>query len=213
MKQLDAVYLADLHQKDDYRSLAVGMQALDWHHIDQVNWENDYPYRPTVQFQIAYSQQAMVLHYQVEETFLRAQAVHSNGNVWEDSCVEFFVSFDQREHYYNFEFNILGTGLIGYGPETKSARRRLSASEIQKVKTFTQIQQIDGVKTWQIMLVIPVELVNKDYESLRGTQAFGNFYKCGDALPDPHFVSWNPITHERPNFHLPAYFGQINFQR
>ena len=48
-------------------------------------------------------------------------------------------------------------------------------------------------------------------ESLKGVCATANFYKCGDDLPEPHFVSWNKIEAPTPNFHLPKYFGEIEF--
>ena len=38
-----------------------------------------------------------------------------------------------------------------------------------------------------------------------------NVYKCGDLLPVPHFISWNPITTESPDFHRPEFFGQMRF--
>lgn len=39
-----------------------------------------------------------------------------------------------------------------------------------------------------------------------------NFYKCGDKLQTPHFLSWNPINLEKPNFHCPEFFGTLNFE-
>src|SRR3546814_9695772 len=45
--------------------------------------------------------------------------------------------------------------------------------------------------------------------SLAGRRCTGNFYKCGDDLPEPHYVAWNPIDNPTPNFHLPQYFGEL----
>jgi hypothetical protein len=45
-----------------------------------------------------------------------------------------------------------------------------------------------------------------------GMTATGNVYKCGDNLPVPHFISWNPITTENPDFHRPDFFGQMKFE-
>ncbi|MBC7416687.1 MAG: hypothetical protein H7325_00845, partial [Pedobacter sp.] len=37
--------------------------------------------------------------------------------------------------------------------------------------------------------------------------------KCGDDLPKPHYLSWNPITNvAEPNFHLPEFFANAIFQ-
>jgi hypothetical protein len=65
---------------------------------------------------------------------------------------------------------------------------------------------------WELSLVIPIDvfLLNK-LNTLDGLDAKGNFYKCGDNLKVPHFLSWNPIENEKPNFHLPQFFGKILF--
>ncbi|HEX8038127.1 MAG TPA: carbohydrate-binding family 9-like protein [Chryseosolibacter sp.] len=38
-----------------------------------------------------------------------------------------------------------------------------------------------------------------------------DFYKCGDNLPEPHFITWNDVKAPKPDFHLPEFFGRINF--
>ena len=35
--------------------------------------------------------------------------------------------------------------------------------------------------------------------------------KCGDDLTVPHFLSWNPIKTEKPDFHRPEFFGTVKF--
>lgn len=47
---------------------------------------------------------------------------------------------------------------------------------------------------------------------LDGKTMKGNFYKCGDKLQTPHFLSWSPIGLERPMFHCPAFFGTLSFE-
>jgi hypothetical protein len=40
----------------------------------------------------------------------------------------------------------------------------------------------------------------------------GNFYKCGDELGVPHFVSWTKIKTDSPAFHMPEFFGGLEFE-
>ena len=40
----------------------------------------------------------------------------------------------------------------------------------------------------------------------------GNFYKCGNQLPKPHFLSWNPIPTDNVQFHCPEFFGELDFE-
>lgn len=196
----------------DYASLSKGLFGLDWNQIDQAPWQTEFPVNPEVKFQIAYDQESIYVHYHVQEEFVKAQYIRPNENIWEDSCVEFFISFDDRQTYYNFEFNVLGAGLIGYGTSDKASRNRLTAEEILSVSTFTQVKNIQGNKTWDTILVIPISLFGKKADELVGKTVQANFYKCGDSLPNPHFVAWNNIDFPKPNFHLPAFFGEIKFQ-
>jgi hypothetical protein len=48
--------------------------------------------------------------------------------------------------------------------------------------------------------------------NLSGVQAQANFYKCGDKLKQPHYLSWKPVLTSNPDFHQPKYFGEISFQ-
>ena len=130
----------------DYSNLAKQLNDLDWNAIDEAPWKAEYPYTPQAKFQIAYDQNGIYLHYDIDEEFVKGEFIRPNENIWEDSCVEFFVSFDGRKTYYNLEFNVLGTGLIGYGTAEKSSRNRLSAEEILTVDTISQIKTVNGRK-------------------------------------------------------------------
>lgn len=196
----------------DYASLAKNMNSLVWHDIAAAPWKSEFPYIPKVQFQVGYNDQYILLHYSVEEKFVKGQYIRPNENVWEDSCVEFFVSFDNRETYYNVEFNVLGVGLVGYGTSIKSNRNRLSAEEILQINAYSSVQTVAGKKSWQQILQIPFHTFKVNAEELQGKQAHANFYKCGDALPNPHFIAWNDIDNPTPNFHLPQYFGEVAFK-
>ncbi len=50
------------------------------------------------------------------------------------------------------------------------------------------------------------------FHSWDGIKAKANVYKCGDNLSKPHFLSWNPIHHPTPNFHLPEFFGTLELE-
>ena len=194
----------------DFSGLKNLFQSVERNAIDQCPWSAEFPYKPTVDFAVLHNEDAIILNYQVEEQFVKGQFIRPNENVWEDSCVEFFTSLDNKETYFNFEFNVLGTGLIGYGSSVKSERNRLSAEQIETVNTFTQVNNIAGRKKWEIFLVIPKALLGESEFS--GKSYHANFYKCGDALPEPHFIAWNAIDNPKPNFHLPQFFGELVFE-
>ena len=197
----------------NYFQLQNNLVDLAWHSISHVNWPEEYPYKPNVNFQIAHDDKTMYLHFVVEEEFVKAQYIRANESVWEDSCVEFFISFNNKQTYFNLEFNVLGTGLIGYGSSVKSERKRLCVEQIEAVKTATSVVCAAGKKTWSIIWVVPVEIFQAaNITSFSKINGYGNLYKCGDSLPHPHFISWNKIDNPTPNFHLPLFFGDINFE-
>ena len=81
--------------------------GIEFQPLDVVNWK-DYPYKPEVSFRIAHTGREILLHYKVKEASVRAVASGDNGRVWEDACVEFFVSPEGDDRYYNFECNCVG---------------------------------------------------------------------------------------------------------
>lgn len=193
----------------DFKVLENVFEKLSWDTIDQCPWESEFPYRPEVLFQMAHSDDYIYLHYKVSEEFVKAQYVCPNDNVWEDSCVEFFLSLDQKKTYYNFEFNVLATGLVGYGPAIKSERKRWSDTAVESIEACIQVVKKEGKKVWESYLLIPKRSFGNS--SFSGKTYHANFYKCGDGLPNPHFVAWNAIHHATPNFHLPEFFGELFF--
>jgi len=198
-----------------YQSLNKLLSAIAWNDIAIANWNHDYPYAPKAKFRLAYDQQAIVIQYKIEEEVIKAHYYMHNDNIWEDSCVEFFISFDNRKHYYNFEFNPIGAGLIGYGTSIKAERSRLTRQQIDQVEVFTCIERNNLGTQWSLIQYIPYSAFSYSqvtYAFLKENPIFANFYKCGDHLPKPHFLSWNKINHPTPNFHLPEFFGELFFE-
>ena len=211
MDKLRIPFLEGLTANED--ELKQLFDALPAHAIDQQPWPQ-YPYKPSASFKIAYSEQAIVLNYLVEEQFMRLNSFASNDPVWEDSCVEFFIAFSD-DHYYNLEFNAMGVALVGYGSQEKGSRQRLPDTEIDQIQSFSEIKKLMQGEAihWNLGLYIPLSIFKREEISTwRGMQCRANFYKCGDLLPDPHFQSWTPIAHPCPNFHLPEFFGSIEFE-
>ena len=182
--------------------------------IGTINWQ-EYSYKPDVTFRIAHTGNEIWLKFYVVEKCIRAVETRTNGDVYKDSCVEFFISFDNR-NYYNFEFNCIGTRHLSYGPG-RGNRTRINPEIVEKIKANSTLgsEQFDnkaGDFEWEMMLRIPVEVFVFDTISkLNGMQATGNFYKCGDMTDEPHFVTWTPVKTEKPDYHRPEFFGNLQF--
>lgn len=181
-----------------------------------VNWK-DYPYCPAVQFRPAHTGDALLLHFRVEEASVRAVAAADNGRVWEDSCVEFFSVPAGDGVYYNLECNCAGTLLVGGGAGRKD-RQHAPQAVLDRVQRWASLGREPfaervGECLWEVALVVPVTtFFLHDLDTFSGRDVPANFYKCGDLLQTPHFLSWNPIGLETPNFHCPPYFGLLHFE-
>lgn len=182
--------------------------------VGVVNWPEEYPYCPDVAFRMAWCPEGLVLHYKVSEQSVRAVYSKDNDQVWTDSCVECFVRNADSNTYYNIECNCVGTLLIGLRGDD-CGRSHISPEVLATVKRWASLGREpfgDRMEStdWELALVIPAAVFEKHPISLaEGVKLRANVYKCGDNLPIPHFVSWNPITAEQPNFHRPDCFGEL----
>jgi hypothetical protein len=183
--------------------------------IDTINWK-DYDYKPDVSFSIAYSDHEIFLKYYVRENYFKAEKTETNQMVCEDSCVEFFVSPEDDGIYYNIEFNGIGTCLMGTGTGRENIIR-VNPDIVSKIRRITSVgskplKERTGEFEWSLTAAIPLDvLFRHKVKELKGKTFRANFYKCGDKLLVPHFVTWNPVGTEKPDYHQSKYFGLIKF--
>lgn len=184
--------------------------------VETINWE-EYPYKPEVTVQIAYNEQELFLQYRVKEQAVKAEITENNGKVWTDSCVEFFLSPQGNDEYYNLEVNCIGTALLGFrkkGSPATHAPNELIES-IRRISTLGDepFAERKEETEWEITMAIPWGVFFKHtLKPAQGKKMRGNFYKCGDDLSIPHFVSWTKIKTEKPSFHNPEFFGGLEFE-
>lgn len=181
--------------------------------INEVNWQ-EYPYTPAVAFSIARSATHIVIMYHVRGLDLRSAALEDNGNVWEDSCCEFFVSHPTDGTYYNFELNCVGT-LLAAKRRSRNDADRFSQEKLARIIRHTTLErkvydENGKIRCWSTAIAIPLDLIGLDGEDLPESIR-ANFYKCGDKTAHPHFLSWNRIDTPAPDFHRPEFFGEIRF--
>ena len=191
-------------------------EKIAFQSINTVNWK-EFPYCPTVEFRMAHTSDAILLHYKVKEASVAAVAGADNGPVYKDACVEFFSVPANDGVYYNIECNCVGNLLIG-GGAGRGGRRHAPQEVIDRVQRWCSLgresfEERIGECTWEVVLMIPYStFFLHNITSMDGQTIRANFYKCGDNLQTPHYLSWNPIELERPNFHCPEFFGTLVFE-
>lgn len=188
-------------------------QGEQFNTIDTVNWA-DYPYRPDVRFRIAATDRGFVINYRVSEKSVAAVAEGDCGRVWEDSCVEFFSCPNPADGiYYNIECNCVGTVLVAAGAD-RHERQRAPKEVLDGIERWSSLgrenfSERKGDVSWEVVLLVPYNVYFKHDVKDAPARFTANFYKCGDLLETPHFLSWNPIGVEKPDFHRPEFFGNV----
>lgn len=211
------VPVIDVADASNCASITECMQKVPEHEISCVNWPELYPSKPKTAFKIAHNGTHLFLQFFVEENEILAEASEDNGPVWKDSCVEFFISFGDSLHYYNLEMSCIGKVLLGYRKD-KADSVHAAPVLLSSVKRYPSLGtepfgKRQGDFKWNMLVVVPVSVYwQSGLETFSGVKARGNFYKCGDNLTLPHFLSWSPVRTETPNFHMPLYFGDIQFE-
>lgn len=189
-------------------------QQVAFTDVTNANWSADYPYKPAFSFRMAHTSQSLIIEYRVREASIASVAGRDNGRVWEDSCCEFFSQLPGDDFYYNMECNCTGRLLIGCGP-VREGRHLAPASVLDKVQRWSSlgsddIALVEGDFSWNMVLIIPKDAwFQSNVLSFDGMKMKANIYKCGDKLSQPHFLSWNKIDIETPDFHRPDFFGEM----
>ena len=186
--------------------------------LDNRPWA-EYPDRPDVTLRIACSDEYLFVKFYVKERETLGRYENDNEPMYLDSCVEIFLSPEGAGHYYNFEFNCLGNCLAQVGPD-RANREVLDPGCLEKIVRVPSLGQrtccihnegtLTEIEPWNLLVAIPLScFIKDDLNSFKGQKFTGNFYKCGDDLSIPHYLSWSRIETESPDFHRPEYFGEI----
>lgn len=184
--------------------------------ISYVDWPEVSAYRPMASFSAAYSKEYLYIDFLVRCNYLRAENYENQSPVSEDSCVEFFVEPQPGGEYWNFEFNCIGA-INASHRMVRPQPTRLNADELASVRRYAScgnrpFRELEGLFTWNLLVAIPLSLMGLDADNMPA-KVRGNFYKCASATSEPHYLSWNPILTDKPDFHRPDFFGDIYFEQ
>lgn len=179
-------------------------------------------HQPKAQVKVAYDDEALYLIWKVEDNYVLAKRTKHGEDVWRDSCVEFFFTpgGDPAERgYFNLESNATGVKL--FGPHIPGRPEEpFTADEFARMTTASSLKgPIDPERatptTWTLEYKIPLSLLEKRAKVDKpapGVTWRANFYKCADGSSHPHWLTWSPVHHPEPSFHLPQHFGIVEFE-
>lgn len=189
------------------------LSPIDWGKapvapIDNQLWGTDVAI--SAQAQVCYDDKALYVHLKATEKNIRAEEEGPTAMPNWDSCLEFFFSPKQGDsRYFNIEFNANCVVNIGFG-----------FNRYQHIRILRNGQQFNARSNrtddgWEIFYEVPYSLIQvffPDFTPVSGQTMQANFYKCGDKTEEEHYICWNPVTCENPDFHRPEYFGTLVFE-
>ena len=76
----------------DKRAVEAAFDSIEPQPVACCNWPEQYPYAPEVSFRMFHTGAYLMLRFDVAERWTMARVTVDNGEVWTDSCVEFFVA-------------------------------------------------------------------------------------------------------------------------
>ena len=175
--------------------------------VDEVMWLPDADIR--MQARLSYDAQALYVSMRAWERDIRAELTEPMSPVWEDSCMELFFAPGEDGRYFNLEVNPKGCYYLGFG-RGRDDRVRLFPEDTAAFAIQTD-RLPDG---WTLSYRVPHAFLQLFYPGFRfeaGREMRANVYKCGDKTAQPHYLAWNALRSDKPDFHRPEDFGLLCF--
>lgn len=198
-------------------------QWRDIQAIEINNYMGETPkFRPSVQAKMMYDDKNLYVIFHVQDRFVRCITKDYNGPVWEDACAELFFSPDISlpGRYFNLEMNCGGTPLMHYNLIPRKESKQLEVDDIKKIEIAHTMPQIIDPEmtepvTWTLEYRIPLVMLEKYSQVTRpkkGVTWRANFYKIAENNSNPHYITWSIVDNNKPDFHLPQFFGSLKFE-
>jgi hypothetical protein len=178
---------------------------------------------PKTEVKMAYDDTSVFVMFRVEDRYVRAVTERHQQSVCKDSCVEFFFTPGPEidRGYFNLEMNCGGTILFHFHPGAERGNfielPEALCNRIQCSHSLPQFvaPEITEPVIWTVVSRIPLDILDvylRPVAPAPGAVWRGNFHKCADATSHPHWLTWAPVDAPKPDFHLPRFFGTLEFE-
>jgi len=186
--------------------------APDWSRIPvtevaNIAWVPDAGIR--MWHQACYDENALYVHQRCQEKNIRAELTGDLDMICNDSCMEFFFSpYEDNLQYINIEVNPNGAIYLGLYENRSNGIRWVPTN----AKVLLDIRTARTEDGWEVFYRVPLSLIrlaNPTFTFQSGRVIPANCFKCGDMTPQRHYITWNPMSSEKPDYHRPQDFGRM----
>jgi hypothetical protein len=201
----------------------------EWNDANLLNISNYLPqssdHQPVTEVRVLHDQESVRVQFKVSDRFVRCTRTEYQSDVWNDSCVEWFVRPKPDKGYFNFEINCLGVLHLHYVEDpARIAGGKLKKSTPVPPENARLVQMHHSIVSvldpeiaepleWAIEMKVPLTFFEPfigNIGTLSGQKWRANFNKCADQSSHPTWATWNPVS--ELNFHRPQEFGEIVFE-
>lgn len=198
-------------------------QWADVEALEIKNFMGDKPeHFPIAQAKLMYDDENIYVIFKVDDNYIKAVAKEYHDAVWQDSCVEFFFvpSGDLADGYFNLETNCGANFLFCHQHVVGQDTIKVATEDCDKVEIKSTLprfieEEITEPTTWTLEYRLPLSILEKYApvgQPAPGVKWRANFFKCGDETSHPHWLTWSFIDYPTPRFHMPEFFGVLEFE-
>ena len=145
-----------------------------------------------------------------------ATLLEHDAPLYQEDVVEVFLAPSRLEEYFEIEVNPLGTTFDARIESPDGVRSTMKTDLAWTCEgLFPGVRRTGGIAgaTFDAVLRIPFAALGRtapaDGETWRG-----NFFRIDRNPPDgDEFLAWQPTMRTPPDFHVPAAFGTLRFER
>ena len=190
----------------DPGGIARAWLALDEARLAFFPWEKEYTPRSCAR--VGWNDSGIHVLMYADEPAVRCEIHETGGDVYTDSCLEFFlapVASDPR--YFNCEVNPKGVMHLGIGTG------RYDRVVERRVPEGTNMRHsLHQGRWWAVSYTVPGAFLAEKFAVTprQLSEARGNFYKCGN-LHIRHHGMFCPYPLDAPDFHRPEFFARFVF--
>jgi Carbohydrate-binding family 9 len=198
----------------------------EWQHAAVINIKHFIDkiplFHPGVQAKMLYDSNNIYIIFRVNDKYVRCFNNKINGPVWDDSAVEIFFSPDEKfpNKYFNLEINSGGTALMHYQIIPRIEFKIVDTTDIKQIEIAHSLPEIVNPEikepvVWTLEYRLPISILKK-YSNITQPKAGNtwkaNFFKTSNESSNPHWMTWTFFETEVLDFHLPQFFGVLEFQ-
>jgi hypothetical protein len=178
------------------------------------------PERERTEVRLWYDDEALYLGWTCYDIDIQATLTNRDSPLYQEEVVEFFVAPRDPTHYFEFEWNPLGTvfdAIIDNRLDSRGVSIAVRGDSSYTAKGMKSAVKVKGTindssdkdEYWQLEVRLPFADLNR--QTPRPKEEWrANFYRKNRTKGLPtELTSWSPTL--RPSFHQPARFGCLEF--